>query len=374
VDFSFSDEQDAVAGVATQIFTGQASTERVKEVERSDNRFDRALWAQLAQANLLGICLPEDDGGSGLGITELCLVLEQQGRRVAPVPLLWSTVASLAIAEFGGAALRAAWLPGVVGGDVVLTIGLSEPGGGDPFRPWLEATPDGDGWRVTGDKPSVPFAHVASRILVSARVAGTADLLLALVDPRGAGTTGRQAETTDRQLVTHLTFDSAPVAAAEVVAGPERGAAATRWVIERALTGLCALQLGVAQEALTLAAAYTSTRLQFGKPLSSFQSTAARAADAYIDIEAIRATMWQAAWRLDRGLDASMAVEVAKWWASEAGQRVVHATQHLHGGLGADVEYPVHRYFLWGKQIEDTLGGGSAHLARIGQALAGVHA
>jgi alkylation response protein AidB-like acyl-CoA dehydrogenase len=374
VDFSFSDEQDAVAGVATQIFTGQASTERVKEVERSDERFDRALWAQLAQANLLGICLPEDDGGSGLGITELCLVLEQQGRRVAPVPLLWSTVAALAVAEFGGAGLRAAWLPGVVGGDVVLTLGMAEPGGGDPLRPWLEATADGDGWRLTGDKPSVPFAHVASRILVTARVAGTPDVLLALVDPRGPGTTGRQAETTDRQLVTHLTFDSARVAAADVVAGPERGAAATRWVLERALTGLCALQLGVAQEALMLAAAYTSTRLQFGKPLSSFQSTAARAADAYIDIEAIRATMWQAAWRLDRGLDATMAVEVAKWWASEAGQRVVHATQHLHGGLGADIEYPVHRYFLWGKQIEDTLGGGSAHLARIGEALAGVHA
>jgi len=139
---------------------------------------------------------------------------------------------------------------------------------------------------------------------------------------------------------------------------------------QRAFVGIAALQLGVAEEALAQAAAYTSSRFQFGKPLSSFQSTSARAADAYIDIEAMRVTMLQAAWRLDNGLDAGTAVEVAKWWAAEAGERVVQAVQHMHGGLGADVEYPVHRYFLVGKQLADTLGGASAHLAAIGAALA----
>jgi acyl-CoA dehydrogenase len=225
----------------------------------------------------------------------------------------------------------------------------------------------GDG--VRGVKVSVPWAHVATRVLVPARAGD--GLVLVLVDPRGAGVTSEVAEATDRQLLTHLTFDGAP---ADVVAGPDDGRAATRWTVERALVGLAAVQLGVAAEAVAMAAAYTSERMQFGKPLSSFQSTSARAADAYIDTEAMRATLWQAAWRLDSGLDASVAVEVATWWASEAGQRVVHATQHLHGGIGADVDYPIHRYFLWGKQIEATLGGGSAHLARIGRALAEVRA
>ena len=95
-----------------------------------------------------------------------------------------------------------------------------------------------------------------------------------------------------------------------------------------------------------------------------------RAADAYIDTEAIRVTTWQAAWRLDSGLPATEAVAVAHWWASEAGQRVVHATQHLHGGMGADISYPIHRYFLWGKQIELMLQGPSAELARLGSVLA----
>jgi len=142
------------------------------------------------------------------------------------------------------------------------------------------------------------------------------------------------------------------------------------WLLERARTGLCALQLGVTEEAVRRTAAYLNQRHQFGRPLSSFQGTMLRAADAYIDTEAIRVTTWQAAWRLDTGRPAAEAVAVAHWWASEAGQRVVHATQHLHGGMGADIEYPIHRYFLWGKQIELMLQGPSAELARLGAMVA----
>ena len=154
--------------------------------------------------------------------------------------------------------------------------------------------------------------------------------------------------------------------------GPvDQGKRALAWMIERALLGLCALQVGVCEAAIQLAAEYTSQRVQFGKPLSTFQGVALRAADGYIQTEAIRVTMQQAAWRLDAGREASRDVLVAKWWASDGGQHVVHNAQHLHGGLGADVDYPVHRYFLWGKQIEDTLGGASAQLARLGETLAG---
>jgi 3-oxocholest-4-en-26-oyl-CoA dehydrogenase beta subunit len=363
MDFTFNESQEAVRDLAERIFTGHAPVDRVREVERSEDRFDRRLWSELAAAGLIGIALPESDGGAGLGITEMCLVLEQQGRRVAPVPLLWTMVGGLTIAAFGDDELRRSWLPGVIAGEIVLTAALGEGGAGDPLAPSVELAGDGT---LHGHKPSVPWAHVASRVLVPARSAG--GVVLTLVDPRGSGVTLETGEATDRQLLSQLTFEGAP---ADLVAGPDAGVAATRWMLHRALTGLAAIQLGVASEALAMAAEYTSNRLQFGKPLSSFQSTSAKAADAYIDAQAMAATLWQAAWRLDSGLDASMAVEVAKWWASEAGQRVVHATQHMHGGMGADIDYPVHRYFLWGKQIEATLGGGSAHLAEIGKALAG---
>ena len=368
MDFTFSEEQDAVRGLAAQVFEGHATAERVKEVERSEERIDRELCRALADAGLLAIAVPEEHGGSGLGLAEVCLLLEQQGRRVAPVPL-WPTLVlgALAIAELGSPEQQRAWLPGVATGDVLLTAALSEAGANDPLRPQVTATRDGDAWRLDGHKPSVPAAHVADRVLVPAST-GDGELGVFLVDPAGPGVERTVAATTDRSKVAHLAFSGAP---GEPLGGDASdGRRATAWMLDRALVGLCATQVGVAEGALRMAADYTSERQQFGRPLSTFQGVALKAADAYIDTEAMRVTLWQAAWRLTAGLDATSEVMVAKWWAAEGGQRVVHITQHLHGGMGADVDYPVHRYFLWGKQIEDTLGGASAQLARLGRALA----
>ncbi len=356
MDFSLTEEQQAVADLAAQIFTGHATVERIKDIEASEDRVDRELWAELAKANLLAIGLPEQYGGSDLDIVAICALLEQQGRRVAPVPL-WPTLvlAALPIAHFGTDAQREAWLPGIGRGEVVATAALEDI----TDASFVEG---GGGWRLSGTKLSVPAAHVASVMLVPA---GGRTFL---VDPRGPGVQLERAETTNRSIACHVVLDDAP----GDPLGTRDGAAdeVLAWLMPRALVGLCAMQVGVAEEAIRMAASYTSGRIQFGKPLSTFQGAALKAADGYIDSEAMRVTMWHAAWLLAAGRDAIAEVEVAKWWASEAGQRVVHTTQHLHGGLGADIDYPIHRYFLWGKQIEDTLGGASAHLARLGAVLA----
>jgi 3-oxocholest-4-en-26-oyl-CoA dehydrogenase beta subunit len=367
VDFSLSDEQAAVRDLAEQIFQGSSPVERVKAVEATDDRIDTTLWSALADANLLGLSLPEDVGGSGLGVLELCLVLEQQGRVVAPVPL-WATLAlgALPLAQWGSDDQRREWLPGVIAGEVRLTAALAESGVNDPRHPQARATRDGATWRVDGLKMSVPAAHIADRVLVPARTDdGVAVFLL---DPHTAGVTIERAVTTNREIHPHLHLDGATV---EPLGAPDHGARILAWMLDRALLGLCALQVGVCEASLALAATYSSNRVQFGRPLSTFQGVALKAGDGYIQTEAMRVTMLQAGWRLDAGRDATSDVLVAKWWASEGGQRVVHIGQHLHGGMGADVDYPVHRYFLWGKQIEDTLGGSSAQLARLGETLAG---
>jgi alkylation response protein AidB-like acyl-CoA dehydrogenase len=341
MDFTFSEEQEAAAAIAGQIFQARGTVERVKALEASPERFDRELWGELASANLLGLSLPEDVGGSGFGLVELCLVLEQQGRVVTPVPLLATLTTAMAVAEFGTAEQRKAWLPGVAAGDAVLTAAL-EPGG-----------------------VSVPAAHLADRIAVP-----LGDGRLGLVDPSDASVSMEVAETTNRDLVGHLTVG--PGADVEPLGGDDASSRAEQWLRDRWLVGLCALQVGVTDAALRLTAEYTSNRTQFGKPLSTFQGVAIKAADAYIAIEAMRVTMLQAAWRLDepQPRDAREEVLVAKWWAAESGHRVVHITQHLHGGVGADIDYPVHRYFLWGKQLEVALGGAGETLSRLGAALA----
>src|SRR5581483_7042007 len=138
----------------------------------------------------------------------------------------------------------------------------------------------------------------------------------------------------------------------------------------RGLAGVCAVEMGVVERALRMTAEYTSKREQFGKPIATFQAVGQRAADAYIDVEAIRWTTWQAVWRLAAGLPAADALAVAKFWAAEGGHRVVYAAQHLHGGIRLDLDYPVHRYYLWSKQIELTLGAATPQLVRLGASIA----
>jgi len=373
MDFDFTEEQLAVSEAAAAIFQGMADSGRVAEIENTVDRFDATLWAELGKANLLGLAVPEEHGGSGLGLIELCLVLEQQGRAVAPVPL-WATVVlgALPLARFGSPQQQSRWLPLVASGEVRLSAALNEVAASAHNHPTVRAERTGNGWRLSGTAFAVPQAHLATRVLVPAAVDGAPDdgTIVALVDPVGPGTTLERATTTDHQIHPHLHFEGTVVGDDDVVGGPADGASVVAFMLDRARTGLCAIQLGVTEEAVRRAAAYLNQRHQFGRPLSSFQGTMLRAADAYIDTEAIRVTTWQAAWRIDEGLPATEAVAVAHWWASEAGQRVVHATQHLHGGLGADISYPIHRYFLWGKQIELMLQGPSAELARLGSLLA----
>jgi len=151
--------------------------------------------------------------------------------------------------------------------------------------------------------------------------------------------------------------------------GALAGPGVAGWLAERAVVGLCAIEVGVADRAIEMTAEYSSNRVQFDRPLGSFQAVQQRAADAFIDVLAMRWTMWNAAWRLDEGLAAADDVAVAKFWAADGGHRVVSAAQHLHGGIGVDLAYPLHRYFYWSKQIEVTLGSATRQLVRLGRAL-----
>ncbi len=375
MDFTLTEEQTAVQEAVAGIMAGQVTPDRVQEVEATDDRFDRQLWAELARADLLGLALPTEFGGGGYGLVELALVLEEQARSVAPLPL-WATLVlgALPVAEFGSAALKQELLPGVAAGRIVLSAALADVAGdlavGGTGRPSIEAERKGDSVVLSGTAFAVPYAHVADRVLIPASVNG--GVIVAVVDPRVAGVTVERAITTNREIHPHLHLDSVTIPADQLLAGGDhvRGTDVLTWILNRAWTGLCALQVGVTEAAVAQTAIYLNTREQFGRPLSTFQGTMLRAADAAIDTESIRVTMLQAAWRLDNGLDADLAVSVASWFAAEAGQRAVFATQHLHGGMGADITYPIHRYFLWGKQIELLLGPPSGQLARLGNQLA----
>lgn len=370
MNFAYSDDQKALSELARKILADKATHERIGAIEKTESGFDSELWAELAKANLLGACLPEEFGGSGLGMIEQCLLLEEIGRAVAPVPY-WATLmlGALPIAEFGSPAQKSAFLPGVIAGEIILSGAFEEAGTDDPAKPATRAVRDGSAWRLTGTKVCVPAAHIAQRVLVPASVGG-GRVGLFLVDPKGAGVKLEMQRATSREPVATLKLARAKVKAADVLGTLARGKEMLAWIGERAITGLCAIQVGVAERALRMTAKYTSERKQFDRPIGSFQAVHQRAGDAYVNLEAMRLTMQQAAFQLSEGRPAAGAVSVAKIWAADGGNQITYAAQHLHGGIGMDNDYPLHRSYLWTRQIELTLGSASRHLERLGDAIA----
>ncbi|MGH9302558.1 MAG: acyl-CoA dehydrogenase family protein, partial [Acidimicrobiales bacterium] len=241
--------------------------------------------------------------------------------------------------------------------------------GADLAHPVTKASPKGESWLLDGIKICVPAGLEAQAVLVPA-TDPDGEVTVFVVPTSADGLSRQRQDTTTGIPEAHLELSSVKVDPGDRLGGPGQGADILNWIVERATVATCATAVGVCEQALALTAEYTKNRKQFDKVIATFQAVGQRAADAYIDTEAVRLTTWQAAWRLAAGLPSAEAVAVAKFWAADGGQRVVHAAQHLHGGIGVDRDYPLHRYFLWAKHLELTLGGATAQLLRLGSMLA----
>ncbi|MFT5711458.1 MAG: alkylation response protein AidB-like acyl-CoA dehydrogenase [Halioglobus sp.] len=369
MDFSFNEDQNAIRALASQIFTDRTSDEFMMDFSRAGHTYDDTLWSTLAQQGLLGITVPEEFGGTGLGFTELCLILEEQGRRISPVPLYASLVLGvLPIVKFGTDEQKAKYLAPLAAGELKLTAAIAELGICAAAAGQVSASQQGDTWTLTGALACVPDSPVADVIIVPATTAHGTTVFI--VDTRQSGVS------VDAQLSSlghnegNLTLNNVELNEATILGAADKGQIVLDWLELRAETALCALQLGVTEEALKRTAAFTCERKQFGAPIGTFQAVAMQAADAFIDVEAIRSTYWLALYKLNSGQDARAEVRCAKWYAADAGHRIVYRTQHLHGGIGVDMDYPIHRFFLWAKHLGLMLGGRSVQISKLGALLA----
>ncbi len=376
MDFALDESQAAIVDLARQIFTDRLTSERLKQVEAGEDWFDASTWSELAKAELLGITLPESAGGGGFGFLEACLLLQEAGRTVAPLPLWATLTAAHAIAELGTDAQQQAFLPGVASGEVVLAVALAEPDAASTRTPATRATADADGWRLSGTKTGVPAMHLARAVLVPA-VLDDSQVGLFLVPTDAPGLTSERQDTFNHEPQFHVTLDDVAVGPDARLGGDggtgDPTAAFTR-LVDRATVGLCALASGVAEVGMRITADYVSNRQQFDRAIGTFQAVCHRMADCYIDAAAINLTMLQAATRLDASAPDEVVdpktIAVAKYWASFGGSRIGHADLHLHGGISIDLEYPIHRYFLWSKHLELQLDAATPQLARLGAVLA----
>ncbi|WP_415947578.1 acyl-CoA dehydrogenase family protein [Streptomyces sp. KLOTTS4A1] len=364
MDFTPTQEQTAARELAAQIFGDLATPERLTACGTGT---DGELWKALGSSGLIGAVRET-------GLLGLVLLLEEQGRTTAQVPFAASCVYGLlAVDAHGTREQRARLLPAFEDGSAVATgvfpaaSGIRAEG---PVRTGTGAVTgtgsacgSGDGSRfgsaatLTGTVPVVPWLRDATHVLV-------ADAVHSLWMVRTADARIEDVELTAPWSAGRLVLDATR---AERIGGE----GAYERVLADARTAFAGVQAGVCAGSLARAVEYTSVREQFGKPLAAKQAVLLRAADAYMDTEAIRVTAYEAAWRRDELLGYHQAALTAAWWAAEAGTRVVHAGQHLHGGMGADLDHPVHRHFLWGRQLAAYLGCGAELLAELGGLIAG---
>jgi alkylation response protein AidB-like acyl-CoA dehydrogenase len=369
MDFTLTDDQRELRDLAARILSDAVTDESLRQFAAGTASYDAGLWTTLADAGLLGLAISADAGGLGLGMVELGLLLEEQGRTLAPIPLT-ATIAlgAVAIDRHGSAAQKETWLPKVIAGQSIITAAIEEVGGIDAMLPTTRAQSDGNGWRLSGAKVAVPYGAQAAAILVTAMTVNGPALFL--VDPAGPGVRVDPQQSTSGEPQALVTFDGATLTGDALIGSVEDGAAIVSDLVGRGQVALAQRQVGVAAEALRRTAEYSSNRIQFGKALGSFQGVQQRAADAFIDVEAMRSTSLLAAWQFDAGVVQAADVATAKYWAAMGGHRVVHTAQHLHGGMGADVTYPIHRFFLAATQIGQALGGAAPMLAKIGREVA----
>ncbi|MEC3918917.1 acyl-CoA dehydrogenase family protein [Nocardia sp. CDC160] len=361
MDFDYTEAQRELSGLARELLTDWSA----RHPRPDDSGFDSGLWKALAGSGLLEAALPERAGGGGYGLLEQCAILTEIGRTLAPAPYSTSiAVAAATIAEFGDDHQVERRVQPLLRGETTVAPVLSRvtpvlTGGSAAF----DARRDGRGWRVDGAQSAVAAAAFADGFLIEARAGANSLLLLVDRDTEGLAVTAqRVVNGTDAALVE---LRAAAVPDDDVIA--VAGAAA--WAGRRATLATCALQLGILERALQMTCEYACERKQFDKPIGTFQAVRQRLADAYIDVEAVRLTLWQAAWREAHALPAESEIAVAKFWAAQAGHRVAHTAVHVHASTGIYLDYPMQRYFTAAKRAEFESGSATDQLRRLGDRL-----
>jgi alkylation response protein AidB-like acyl-CoA dehydrogenase len=375
MNFGFNEEQELLRSTARKFFDNECGSETVRKLMDSPEGMTPDLWKKLAEQGWLGLIVPDEHGGMGLGIVDLVVLMEEMGRAVVPGPF-FSTVllGGLAILEAGTEAQKKAWLPKLASGDARATLAWMEPTADLGARGiTLPATAKGDGHTLNGTKLFVQDAHTADVLVVAARssTGKTAEdgISLFLVPKGSAGLTVTLLPTMDQtRKLCEVTFKDVAVGPDALMGQVGSGWAPLARVIDRATVGLCAEMCGGAQKVLDMTVEYAKIRQAFGRPIGSYQGVKHKAADMLVDVENSKSITYYAAWAMDEGVaEGRLAVSMAKAYVSDAYRRVSGAGIQLHGGIGFTWEHDLHLYFKRAKGSEFTFGDATWHRERVAQ-------
>ena len=368
MDFALSAEQELLKKEARHFLETECPKSMVKKLEASELGYSPEMWKKMADLGWLGLILPEAYGGVGGSLLDLAVMLEEVGRTTAPSPIFSTMVMGvLPILEAGNEQQKKHLLPRVANGEVLLTMALAEPEADyQPQYLSTHATHHKDGvFSITGTKLFVQNAHTANYLLVVARTgkvnAAGDGISIFIIDSDTSGVASTPLITIAADKQFEVMLDKVPCSNNDVLGGLNKGWPIVESTLRKATALQCVEMVGVAHKALELTASYAATRIQFARPIGSFQAVQHRLADMLTDVESARWLSYQAVWRLDKGLPAAKEVSIAKAWTSDACQRVVSGAHHIHGGVGFDVDYDLHYHFRWSKALELNLGSAPIH-------------
>ena len=373
MDIGFSEEQELLRDTARKFLDSECPTTFVRQMMATADAVTPEFWAQLAENGWLGISFAEEDGGSGLGLLDLVVLMEEIGRAVMPGPFPATVLlGGAAIAEAGSPAQRAEWLPRIAAGEAKATLAVTEPNARwDAAGITLAAAEARGGFVLSGSKMFVPDAHLADAIVVAARTRDGSTMedgiSLFLVPKGAAGLSLRLLPSVDEtRKLCEVRLDNVMAPASALLGELHRGWPAVARVVDRAAVALSAEMCGAAQRVMEMTVDYAKMREAFGKPIGSYQGVKHKCADMLVDIENARSLTYYAAWAVDEAdPEAAMAVSMAKAAASDAGRKVCAAGIQLHGGIGMTWEHDLQLYLKRAKASEIAFGDATWHRERI---------
>ena len=374
MDVLLSEEEQMVKNLAREYLEAECSTELAREMELDDLGYPPALWKQMADLGWFGMAIPEAYGGQGLPLTYLGIVLEEVGRAIAPVPFHSTMVAALTIAQDGTDEQKQQILPKVASGDSILTWAFTEQS--PKYLPdtiHTEATKDGDNYVISGTKMFVDNFNVAEKCLVVCRTAPESSanegISVFLVDTANEGITQSPLVTIAKDKQSKVVFDQVRVPASNMIGIQDQGWPIVNDMLDRGTALLCAQMVGAARKDAELAIEYAKGRVAFGRPIGSFQSIQHMCADMTIWVDGGQMLTFEALWRMDQGLPASIEVSQAKSFCNEKCEAAVRSSQVIHGGIGFMMEFDLHLWFRRVSAWTMRMGTSFEHRARIAEML-----
>lgn len=371
MDFALSEQQEMLKNTARDFLAKECPKTLVREVEQDDKGYSPELWKKMADMGWMGLVFPEEYGGSGLSFLDFTILLEEMGRALVPGPFLSTIVCcGLAILARGTEEQKRELLPRIARGEMILTLALTEPSASyDAADITVQAVPDGDNFIISGTKLFVPDAHVADYLLCVTRTKDSENkedgITLFLVDAKSSGLSCNLLKTFTAVKQCEVVFDNVRVPKASMLGDLGRGWETVEELMEQAAFALCPWMVGGAQQVLEMATNYAKERIQFGRPIGSFQAIQHKCANMAADIVGAKDITYQTAWKLSQGLPCKKDISIAKAWINEVYRNACVEGTQIHGGVGITTDHDMQLYYRRAKAMEISFGDADYHLELV---------